>query len=101
MSLSRFLVFLLLHFKSLIAYRLLLIAYHLPLIAYRLPLTAYSLPLTAYRLPLTTYRLLLIAYRLSLIAYCYLSFSRISTRRIFPLMVFGSSLTNSMMRGYL
>ena len=30
-----------------------------------------------------------------------LSFSRISTRRIFPLMVFGNSLTNSITRGYL
>lgn len=29
------------------------------------------------------------------------SFSRISTRRIFPLMVLGSSSTNSMTRGYL
>ena len=37
-----------------------------------------------------------------LIPVCHLaSFCRISTRRIFPLMVLGSSSTNSMTRGYL
>lgn len=34
-------------------------------------------------------------------AYCFSSFLRISTRRILPLMVLGSSSTNSMTRGYL
>ena len=33
--------------------------------------------------------------------YCPPSFCRISTRRIFPLIVFGSSSTNSIMRGIL